>query len=95
MPLVKIKEKYQVTIPSKIREKLPLKVGDLLEASLERDRIVLKPQVILERSKAVEQLFHILTQRGRSKGVKDREVIEDALEAVREVRRLKHAKRRA
>ena len=49
MSLVKIKEKYQVTIPSAIRDKLSLKIGDMLEAELEDDQIVLKPKIIVLR----------------------------------------------
>jgi AbrB family looped-hinge helix DNA binding protein len=44
MPLVKIKEKYQVTLPAAIRKQLALQVGDLLEVKLKGTDIVLKPQ---------------------------------------------------
>ena len=30
MPLVTVKDKFQVTIPAKLRERVPLCVGDLL-----------------------------------------------------------------
>ena len=32
MPLVKVKEKFQVTIPTALRKAVRLSVGDLLEA---------------------------------------------------------------
>jgi len=35
MALVKIKEKYQVTLPAALREKAGLEVGDLLDAKVE------------------------------------------------------------
>ena len=40
---VKVKEKFQVTIPTELRKALHLTVGDLLEATIEHDTIVLKP----------------------------------------------------
>nr|BAL59585.1 hypothetical conserved protein [Candidatus Acetothermum autotrophicum] len=96
MSLIKVKEKYRVTLPAEIREKLPLKVGDLLEVSLDRNRIILKPCMAPERMQAVEKFFKVLTQRGKPrKRIKDKEAIADALEAIQEVRRLKHAQGRS
>ncbi len=42
--LVRIKEKYQVTIPAALRRQLSLHQGDYLEVSLSGDGIVLRPQ---------------------------------------------------
>ena len=50
MPLVKIKEKFQITLPVELRKALHLDVGDMLEATVERDKIVLKPKAILDRA---------------------------------------------
>ena len=49
MLLVKVKPKYQVTIPNAIREKMALEVGDLLEAEVEANRIVLTPKAVIDR----------------------------------------------
>lgn len=88
MPLVKVKEKFQVTIPAVIRRRLALKVGDVLEAELEGDRIVLKPKLVLDRSRALERLLSALREgREGAETVPDEEVIEDALRAIEEVRR--------
>mgnify|MGYP001827132800 FL=1 len=43
MPLVKVKQKYQVTIPATIREQVELGVGDMLEATISKEGILLKP----------------------------------------------------
>ncbi len=40
MALVSVKNKYQVVIPLHVRKKIGIKVGDLLEASVERGSIV-------------------------------------------------------
>jgi AbrB family looped-hinge helix DNA binding protein len=52
VPLVKVKEKYQVTLPVSLREKVGLEVGDLLEAKIEGKKITLTPKSILDRELA-------------------------------------------
>jgi AbrB family looped-hinge helix DNA binding protein len=49
MPLVKVKEKFQVTIPTALRKAARLSVGDLLEAEAKGDTIVLKPKTLVDR----------------------------------------------
>ena len=87
MPLVKVKEKFQVTIPAGIRRQLALKVGDVLEAEVEEDKIVLKPKAVIDRSKAIERLFTLLEKNWeRNKDIPEEEVVQDVLEAIQEVR---------
>ena len=43
MPYVKVKQKYQVTIPVSVREEVNLHEGDTLEAKVEDGHIVLIP----------------------------------------------------
>jgi bifunctional DNA-binding transcriptional regulator/antitoxin component of YhaV-PrlF toxin-antitoxin module len=47
--LVMVKTKYQVVIPLNIRKRVPLEVGDLLEASFENGRITLTPKTVIDR----------------------------------------------
>ncbi len=49
MPIVKVKEKFQVTLPAAVREEAGLAVGDLLEAKMERGRITLIPKTLIDR----------------------------------------------
>ena len=49
MPLVTIKHKFQVTLPVELREELHLEEGDLLEATVQRKSIVLKPKAVVDR----------------------------------------------
>ncbi len=49
MPLVKIKQKYQVTLPASVRQKAGLAVGDLLEAKVQGRKITLTPKVVIDR----------------------------------------------
>lgn len=53
MPLVKVKEKYQVTLPAAVRRKAGLNVGDLLEASVEGEKITLTPKSVVDRELAL------------------------------------------
>jgi AbrB family looped-hinge helix DNA binding protein len=50
MALVKVKKKYQVTLPAQMRQKAGLAVGDLLEAKVEGNKITLTPQTVLDRN---------------------------------------------
>jgi AbrB family looped-hinge helix DNA binding protein len=49
MALVAVKSKYQVVIPQNVREQIGLNVGDLLEARIERGKITLTPQSLVDR----------------------------------------------
>jgi AbrB family looped-hinge helix DNA binding protein len=49
MPLVKVKQNFQVTIPFEVRKQLQIKLGDLFEATVEDDTVVLKPKVLFDR----------------------------------------------
>ena len=55
MPLTKVKDRFQITIPSTIRRQLHLKVGDILETVLEDQRIVLKVKALVDRPLASEE----------------------------------------
>jgi len=50
MPLVTVKNKYQIVIPAKVRKEAGVNVGDLLEASIEKGKIVLSPRVAIDPS---------------------------------------------
>ena len=49
MILVKVRYKYQVTLPQDVRDELRLVEGDLLEVSVENHMIVLKPKAVVDR----------------------------------------------
>ena len=60
LPLVKVKEKFQITLPVEIREQLRLGVGDLLEATIQGQTIVLKPKDVVDRAQARQQLIEVM-----------------------------------
>lgn len=49
MPHVRVKQKYQVTIPASVREEIGLHEGDTLEAKVEDGHIILIPQQMIAR----------------------------------------------
>jgi len=53
MSLVKVKEKYQVTLPPSLRAKAGLAVGDLLEATVKGKTITLVPKRQVDRELAL------------------------------------------
>jgi AbrB family looped-hinge helix DNA binding protein len=65
MPIVIVKNKFQVVIPAKVRAELGVKVGDVLEASVEKGKITFAPKSLIDRGIA-ESLEDF--RRGRSYG---------------------------
>ncbi len=49
MPLVKVKNKFQITIPTKVRDEVHIKEGDFLEIEAQGETIVIKPKEIVDR----------------------------------------------
>ena len=89
MPLVKVKEKYQVTIPAEIRRELDLKVGDYLEVEAQGGSIILKPKAVIDREKeeAWKKLRELLERVHQKIGeVPEEEVERDVLEAIKAIR---------
>jgi AbrB family looped-hinge helix DNA binding protein len=49
MSAVRVKDKAQITLPVRVRKALGIKEGDYLNVSLEGGRVMLTPQVMLDR----------------------------------------------
>lgn len=52
MPLVTVKTKYQVTLPTAVRKQAKLAVGDILEAKVEGKTITLTPKSLVDHELA-------------------------------------------
>lgn len=48
MPIVKIRQNRQVTIPKTIFEELGLKEGDFVEVTRSNDRVIIKPKKLVD-----------------------------------------------
>ena len=53
MPLVQVREKAQITIPSRIRKALGIKDGDYLEAEVENNKIIFIPKILIDKTEAI------------------------------------------
>jgi len=49
MPLIQVREKAQITIPSRIRKELGIKKGDYLEIVKEDNKIVIIPKILVDK----------------------------------------------
>ncbi len=49
MPIVTVKDKYQVVIPQSVRRQLGINRGDLLEAKVERGKLTYTPKDLIDR----------------------------------------------
>jgi antitoxin MazE len=49
---VKVREKYQITIPEDVRAKIPLQVGERVEVIAEAGNIVIRPIIEVPRDQA-------------------------------------------
>ena len=49
---VKVREKFQVTIPEEIRAKIPLTVGERVEVDVREGEIVIRPIIEVPRGQA-------------------------------------------
>jgi len=47
MPLVKIKQNYQITIPQELRKKINVSVGDYMEIESREEGLVIKPVKVI------------------------------------------------
>lgn len=79
--LVRIKEKYQVTIPARLREEVHLHTGDYLEASVYQDGILLRPKRLADAPKRRPSILAFLHETRST--TRTREEIDAALAADR------------
>jgi AbrB family looped-hinge helix DNA binding protein len=79
--LVRVREKYQVTIPAQLRELVPLHTGDYLEASVYQDGILLRPKHLVDTPKRKPSILEFLHESRTA--TRTREEIDGALSADR------------
>ena len=93
MLLVTVKPKFQVTIPAKLRRGLDLHEGDLMEATVVGDGILLRPKAVVDRNASADRIASILAGTEPSPEDADRsedEIMEDAIAEIAQARRESH-----
>ena len=76
MGIVKIREKFQVTIPEDVRAKVPCHVGEYVDVEVENSKIVIHPMVLEEKYSevevnALEKMFKDPQNRGKVMSAKE------------------------
>ena len=97
MPLVKVKEKFQITLPAELRQALHLAVGDMLEATVEQDKIVLTPKAVVDRTAAWDRVIAVLDRVHAQLPPSDKDPKEEEEEITQMIKeyRKEHAERRS
>jgi len=87
MSFVKVLRGGQITMPKELREVLEIKEGDILEVQMEKNKVVLKPKVLVDRNQAWRKLNQVMAKVGKRHGkISEKEVESDALDAIKTVR---------
>ena len=90
MPLVTVKPKFQVTIPAKLRRDINLHEGDLLEATITDDGILLRPMDIVDRNAVADRIaakFAATEPSPEDAGRAEDEIMQDTIADIAEARR--------
>ncbi len=96
MPIVIVKPKFQVTIPAKLRKEIDLQEGDILEATLVGDGILLKPKEVVDRVTTGNRIAGKLAATRLSSedtGRSEDEIMEDIVEDIAKSRRERRSRR--
>ncbi len=94
MTLVAVRSKFQVTIPSRLRRSIALQEGDIMEATLLGDGILLRPQEVVDRSVVAQRIVARLAAAQPSSSDLGRSEDEIMREAIAEVAASRRDRRR-
>ena len=94
MTLVAVRSKFQVTIPSRLRRSIALQEGDIMEATILGDGILLRPQEVVDRSVVAQRIFARLAAAQPSSSDLGRSEDEIMREAIAEVAASRRDRRR-
>lgn len=95
MALVTVKDKFQVTIPAKLRARVGVRVGDLMEATVHEEGILLRPKTVVDRDAIADQLERVLRAAPiapQDRGKTEQAVLEESIADVAAVRRYRRRK---
>ncbi len=96
MSIVTVKPKFQVTIPAKLRKEIDLQEGDILEATLVGNGILLKPKEVVDRVTTGNRIAGKLAATRPSpedSGRSEDEIMEDIIENIAQSRRERRSRR--
>ena len=91
--LVTVKPKFQVTIPAKLRKRVDLHEGDLMEVSIVEEGILLRPKDVIDRTAITDHDAAIFTRIQPSPSNVDypkEELVQDSIENISDARKAHH-----
>ena len=94
MSLVTVKPKFQVTIPAKLRRGLDLREGDVMEATVLGDCILLRPKDVVDRGAAATRVaaaLDAIEQTPEDVRRSEEEIMADVIADIAEARRTRRA----
>jgi AbrB family looped-hinge helix DNA binding protein len=87
MTFVKVLRGGQITMPKELRKVLEIKEGDILEVQMEKNKVVLKPKILMDKDQAWDRLNQVMAKVGkRHRKTSEKDVEGDVLEAIKTVR---------
>ena len=90
MPLVTVKPKFQVTIPARLRRDINLHEGDVMEATIVGDGILLRPMDVVDRNAAADRIaaaFAATKPSSEDVGRSEAEIMKDTIADIAASRR--------
>ncbi len=90
MSFVTVKQKFQVTIPAKLRKGFGLREGDIMEASVVDNGILLRPKELVDRRIAADRIAAALGAMERTAEDESRsegKIMQQAIADIAEARR--------
>ena len=90
MPLVTVKPKFQVTIPARLRRDINLHEGDVMEATIVGDGILLRPMDVVDRNAAADRIaatFAAAEPSSEDVGRSEAEIMEEIIADIADSRR--------
>ena len=96
MPLVTVQPKFQVTIPARLRRRIDLREGDLMEASVVDDGILLRPKAVVDRAAAANRIAAILANiepAPEDIGRSEQEIMDDTIATIAAIRKERNGKK--
>lgn len=94
MPLVTVKPKYQVTIPAKLRKGLNLREGDVMEATVVGDGILLRLKDVVDRGTAdrVAAILDAVERTPEDARRSEEEIMAEVIADIAEARKARRTK---
>ena len=90
MPWVTVKPKFQVTIPAKLRRGIDLREGDIMEATVVDDGILLRPMSVVDRHAAADRIaakFSATGPASKDVGLSEDDIMDDTVADIADSRR--------